>query len=638
MLDLPPKGGKAELRRSDPAVVLLRPLQSEPTSADLLRRRKTANGPDTAAIAPHFGSLHLKTTMKKNSLNRRLWLPTVLAAVVIGIVAVSVSVRTRGQIEQGRQVEQQLASRLDRAAQWAALTEANAARALTVLASTDTALGGRIKAEMEATSARITEIQKSIEEAAQHPDEKAALEKVAQMRKAYVDLRKQLAAAQAGGEAIDETRMRSLRDRLQDYMNAQQAFVQTQKAQFEQFSGEVARSRMTTVQIVTGMMLGLVALLLVSTWRMSRSILQPIREAIDTTERIAGGDLTARIDTRRGDELGDLMRGLERMTASLRQLVGEVRGSAGTLKTASTEIAAGNLDLSQRTEQTASNLQDTAGSMGELTQTVHQSAEAAEEANRLASSAAAAAERGGQVVSQVVSNMQEISSSSRRIGDIIGVIDGIAFQTNILALNAAVEAARAGEQGRGFAVVASEVRNLAQRSAAAAREIKTLIQASTGTVDQGARLVEEAGQAMDELVGSVQRVSEMIGRITTSAAEQNSGIQHVNHAISHLDEMTQRNAALVEESAAAADGLREEAARLDAAVQRFRIDMSQTAAPVAAARPSSPAPASAPRPASPRSAAPRPAPAPRATAPTPAPAPAPVAATSGNAVDNWESF
>ena len=581
---------------------------------------------------------HPMPMKKTSSLNRRLWLPTVLAAVVIGVVAVTVSLQTRDNIETGRQIERELNERLDRAARWAALTEANAARGMTVLASTDTSLGGKVKAEMEATSARITEIQKGIEESAQRPDEKAALDKVAETRKVYVDLRKQLAAAQAGGEAIDETRMRGLRDRLQDYMNAQQAFVQTQKAQVEQFSGEIARSRMTTVQIVTGMMFGLVALLLVSTWRMSRSILQPIREAIDTTERIAGGDLTAQIDTRRSDELGDLMRGLERMTASLRQLVGEVRGSAGTLKTASTEIAAGNLDLSQRTEQTASNLQDTAGSMGELTQTVHQSAEAAEEANRLASSAAAAAERGGQVVSQVVSNMQEISSSSRRIGDIIGVIDGIAFQTNILALNAAVEAARAGEQGRGFAVVASEVRNLAQRSAAAAREIKTLIQASTGTVDQGARLVEEAGQAMDELVGSVQRVSEMIGRITTSAAEQNSGIQHVNHAISHLDEMTQRNAALVEESAAAADGLREEAARLDAAVQRFRIDMSQTATPVAAARPSSPAPASAPRPASTRSAAPRPAPAPRATAPTPAPAPAPVAATSGNAVENWESF
>ena len=575
---------------------------------------------------------------KTSSLNRRLWLPTVLAAVVIGVVAVTVSLQTRDNIETGRQIERELNERLERAARWAALTEANAARGMTVLASTDTSLGGKVKAEMEATSARITEIQKSIEAAAQLPEEKAALARVADTRKTYIDLRKQLTAAQSAGESIDEARLRGLRDRLADYLGAQQAFVQTQKAQVEAFSTTVARSRMTTVQIVTGMMFGLVALLLLSTWRMSRSILQPIREAIDTTERIAGGDLTARIDTSRGDEFGALMRGLERMTGARRRRVGEVRGSAGTLKTASTEIAAGNLDLSQRTEQTASNLQDTAGSMGELTQTVHQSAEAAEEANRLASSAAAAAERGGLVVSQVVSNMQEISSSSRRIGDIIGVIDGIAFQTNILALNAAVEAARAGEQGRGFAVVASEVRNLAQRSAAAAREIKTLIQASTGTVDQGARLVEEAGQAMDELVGSVQRVSEMIGRITTSAAEQNSGIQHVNHAISHLDEMTQRNAALVEESAAAADGLREEAARLDAAVQRFRIDMSQTATPVAAARPSSPAPASAPRPASTRSAAPRPAPAPRATAPTPAPAPAPVAATSGNAVENWESF
>lgn len=237
--------------------------------------------------------------MKKNSLNRRLWLPTVLAAVVIGIVAVSVSVRTRGQIEQGRQVEQQMASHLDRAAQWAALTEANAARGMTVLASTDTSLGGKVKADMEATSARITEIQKSIEAAAQLPEEKAALARVADTRKTYIDLRKQLTAAQSAGESIDEARLRGLRDRLADYLGAQQAFVQTQKAQVEAFSTTVASSRMTTVQIVTGMMFGLVALLLVSTWRMSRSILQPIREAIDTTERIAGGDLTARIDTSR---------------------------------------------------------------------------------------------------------------------------------------------------------------------------------------------------------------------------------------------------------------------------------------------------------------------------------------------------
>ncbi|MFM2341862.1 MAG: hypothetical protein RLZZ592_1515 [Pseudomonadota bacterium] len=579
--------------------------------------------------------------MNKTSLGRRLWLPTLMAALVICVVAVTAAVRTREHIAQGTRIEHGLHERLDQAAQWATLTEANAARAMTVLASTDTGLGAKVKPEMEATSARITEIQKGIEEAVRLEDEKAALARVAETRKAYVDLRKQLSSAQAGGEAIDEARLRALRSRLDAYLQAQRAFVKTQQAQVDAFSADVAQVRMSTVQTVTATMLGLVVLLLVSTWRMSRSILQPIRQAIDTADRIAGGDLTARIDTSRSDELGDLMRGLERMTVSLRQLVGEVRTSAGTLKNASTEIAAGNLDLSQRTEQTASNLQDTAGSMGELTQTVHQSVEAAEEANRLARSAATAAERGGQVVSQVVSNMQEISSSSRRIGDIIGVIDGIAFQTNILALNAAVEAARAGEQGRGFAVVASEVRNLAQRSAAAAREIKALIQASTGTVDQGARLVDEAGQAMTELVGSVQRVSEMIGQITASAAEQNTGIQHVNQAIGHLDEMTQRNAALVEESAAAADGLREEAQRLDAAVQRFHIDMSERSAarPAQTPPPRTDASRTPPRPRAPapQAADPRPAPVP-APAPRSAPAPAPVANRQDNAVESWESF
>jgi methyl-accepting chemotaxis protein len=325
------------------------------------------------------------------------------------------------------------------------------------------------------------------------------------------------------------------------------------------------------VQIVTGLMLGLVALLLLSTWRMSRSILQPIREAIDTTERIASGDLTAQIDTRRGDELGDLMRGLERMTASLRQLVGEVRGSAGTLKTASTEIAAGNLDLSQRTEQTASSLQDTAGSMGELTQTVHQSVEAAEEANRLASSAAAAAERGGQVVSQVVSNMQEISSSSRRIGDIIGVIDGIAFQTNILALNAAVEAARAGEQGRGFAVVAGEVRTLAQRSAQAAQEIKRIIGTSVSQVETGTAVVRQAGDSIRHIVDASRRVNELLEDIATGAREQSLGIEQIGESVHALDSATQQNSALVEQTAAASSAMRSQADALAQEVARFRL-------------------------------------------------------------------
>ncbi|WP_200228971.1 methyl-accepting chemotaxis protein, partial [Rubrivivax gelatinosus] len=257
-----------------------------------------------------------------------------------------------------------------------------------------------------------------------------------------------------------------------------------------------------------------------------------------------------------------------------------VRASADSIRTASSEIATGNLDLSQRTEQTAGSLQQTASAMEQLTGNVQQSADSARQANQLAGSAAETAQRGGEVVSQVVSTMDQINTSSKKIGDIIGVIDGIAFQTNILALNAAVEAARAGEQGRGFAVVAGEVRALAQRSAAAAREIKTLIGDSVEKVETGARLVSDAGSTMHEIVASVQRVSDIIGEISAAAGEQSSGIRQVNGAISELDRMTQQNAALVEQSAAAAGSLREQGTRLAELVATFHL--TQAAAPVPA--------------------------------------------------------
>jgi methyl-accepting chemotaxis protein len=260
------------------------------------------------------------------------------------------------------------------------------------------------------------------------------------------------------------------------------------------------------------------------------------------------------------------------MQNSLSRIVGEVRNSTDSIGTASQQIASGNQDLSARTEQAASNLQETAASMEQLTSTVRQSADAARQANQLAASAAEIAVRGGQVVGQVVTTMDEINHSSKKISDIIGVIDGIAFQTNILALNAAVEAARAGEQGRGFAVVAGEVRNLAQRSAEAAKEIKGLIGASVDKVEAGSKLVADAGQTMSEIVGSVQRVSDIIGEITAASGEQSDGIGQVNVAVTQLDQMTQQNAALVEESAAAAESLKDQAQRLAQVIQIFRFE------------------------------------------------------------------
>ncbi len=293
-------------------------------------------------------------------------------------------------------------------------------------------------------------------------------------------------------------------------------------------------------------------------------------QAREALQRVADGDLRQdlHIDAAAANSL---MASIQAMQVSLRRMVGELRTSTDNIGTASTQIASGTQDLSSRTEHQASNLQQTASSMEELSATVKNSADSARQANQLASSAAAVAARGGEVVSQVVATMDDINASSKKIADIIGVIDGIAFQTNILALNAAVEAARAGEQGRGFAVVASEVRSLAQRSAQAAKEIKGLIGASVDKVEGGAKLVADAGKTMTEIVSSVQRVTDIIGEITAAASEQSDGIGQVNTAVVQLDQMTQQNAALVEESAAAAESLKDQASRLASVVSNFRL-------------------------------------------------------------------
>ena len=324
-----------------------------------------------------------------------------------------------------------------------------------------------------------------------------------------------------------------------------------------------------------------VALGSVCAWLITRSITAPLQAAVKVAETVAAGDLRTHFGTAASDEIGDLMRALHGMNEALRKVVSEVQTGTNAIATASGEIAAGNQDLSARTEQQASSLEETASSMEELTSTVKQNADNARQANQMAVAASGVAERGGSIVSQVVDTMGAIDTASTKIVDIIGVIDGIAFQTNILALNAAVEAARAGEQGRGFAVVATEVRSLAQRSAAAAREIKTLIGDSVEQVNNGTRLVQQAGSTMGEVVDSVRRVTDIMAEITAASAEQSMGIDQVNQAIAQMDQVTQQNAALVEEAAAAAESMQDQAARLAQVAAGFQLDHMTVAAPPA---------------------------------------------------------
>jgi len=336
-------------------------------------------------------------------------------------------------------------------------------------------------------------------------------------------------------------------------------------------------ARMTAIvllvlNIVIGMALAL--------W-IARIVSAPLQEALTLARDVAGGDLTRSVDIKSSCETGELMRALMEMTGNLQKLVSQVRSGTDTIATASAQIASGNQDLSSRTEEQASSLEETASSMEELTSTVKQNADNARQANQLAQSASGIAVKGGDVVGQVVGTMASINESSRKIVDIISVIDGIAFQTNILALNAAVEAARAGEQGRGFAVVASEVRNLAQRSAAAAKDIKALINDSVEKVEAGSTLVNEAGNTMNEIVASITRVTDIMSEITSASVEQSAGIEQVNTAIVQMDQVTQQNAALVEEAAAAAESMQDQAAKLSEVVSVFKL--LATANPVAPA-------------------------------------------------------
>ncbi len=403
------------------------------------------------------------------------------------------------------------------------------------------------------------------------PPARQALEAVRPLVKRYIDVARQMVQASRSGVTQSQATAKALQtafSELEDRMAALSGQLEKDGEALNEQVKSAVRQAFTAIAVA--LVLSTLLMLAAALW-LAQRMTAPMAYAVAAADRLAGGDLTARIEPAGNAETTQLLVAMGRMQAGFARIVAEVKDNAAAVVGSSRQIAEGNQDLSSRTEQAASNLQQTASAMEQLTGTVTQTAESARTANGLAASAQASAAQGGAVVAEVVATMGDIQASSRKIADIIGVIDGIAFQTNILALNAAVEAARAGEQGRGFAVVASEVRSLAQRSAQAAREIKSLIGESVARAESGAHLVANAGQSMNEIRASVQRVSDIIGEISAAATEQSQGIAQVNGSVAGLEGMTQQNAALVEQSAAAAEGLKGQAQRLADAVAVFQV-------------------------------------------------------------------
>ncbi|WP_313698867.1 methyl-accepting chemotaxis protein [Achromobacter sp.] len=456
---------------------------------------------------------------------------------------------------------------------WARNIQSGVTRTTAIAKSADASLAGFFTEEAAASTRNSSALQQKIEPLIESDEEKALWQGISKARADYLRTRDGIFKAKQEGNVDAANKIFT-----QEFVPATRQFIdninrlsELQRADIDARASEIEASYRTanlwmivigSIAVVCGLLMSVL---------LTRSITRPLSDAVRVARTVAANDLTSTIVVRSRDEIGQLMAALESMNANLASTVARIRTGVDSIASASGEIAAGNTDLSSRTEQQAASLEETAASMEQLSSTVKQNADSAKQANQLAAAASETASRGGATVSEVVSTMTAISASSVKISDIVSVIDGIAFQTNILALNAAVEAARAGEQGKGFAVVAAEVRTLAQRSAQAAKEIKVLIEDTVQKIGQGSGSAERAGATMQEIVSSVQRVTDIMGEIAAASAEQADGIEQVNRAVSQMDEVTQQNAALVEEAAAAAGSMQDQSADLTRAVSAFRL-------------------------------------------------------------------
>jgi methyl-accepting chemotaxis protein len=457
--------------------------------------------------------------------------------------------------------------------EWLAATELNGMRSAALLDNLDAAGRRAIEEQIITTSQRISAIERELDRVVTSPSGKAMYVAAKSKHQAYRSVRDAAFSARSfDTDAEAKEKARGMNDALKEYLAGIRALSLHQKEKAESMAKAVQGQGKTGQMVLAVLWCVSIAVAITWTVLVTRSITRPLQHAIGLAEAVAQGQLNSRDEACSRDETGQLLAALNRMNRDLYRIVSSVRDSSTAITSAAGEIAGGNRELSARTEQQAGALEETASSMEELTSAVKQNAEHAHQANALAGAASAVALKGGDVVAQVVRTMGSIHASAQKITEIISVIDGIAFQTNILALNAAVEAARAGEQGRGFAVVAAEVRNLAHRSASAAKEIKGLIEVSVREVDTGTELVGKAGATMSEIVASVKRVTDIMQEISLASGEQQSGIEQINQAISQMDAMTQQNAALVEEASAASEAMRGQASEMEDVVSVFKLE------------------------------------------------------------------